>query len=132
MQSIDEAYWLSAVYWTSLRKCEDNVVQFGIDELEGRLRALIEEVRFAADSLLEGTGFEPSVPRRDGIFETAPFELSGTAPSVRRAGSFARESKGSNPTSLGHLKEPILQMIVRWVGVRVTAIPARACAPIGM
>jgi hypothetical protein len=32
------------------------------DELEGRLRALIEEVRFAADSLLEGAGFEPSVP----------------------------------------------------------------------
>jgi len=42
-------------------------------------------------SPVEGTGFEPSVPRRDGIFETAPFELSGTAPSVRRAGSFARE-----------------------------------------
>jgi hypothetical protein len=40
------------------RKREDNVVQFGIDELEGRLRALIEEVRFAADSLLEGSGFE--------------------------------------------------------------------------
>jgi hypothetical protein len=94
--------------------------------------ALIEEIRFADDSPAEGTGFEPSVPRRDGIFETAPFELSGTAPSVRRAGSFARESKGSNPTSLGHLKEAILQMIVRWVGVRVTAIPARACAPIGM
>jgi hypothetical protein len=40
------------------RKREDNVVQFGIDELEGRLRALIEEVRFAADSLLEEEGFE--------------------------------------------------------------------------
>ena len=62
------------------------------------------KVRFATDSPLEGTGFEPSVPRRDGIFETAPFELSGTALSVRRAGSFARESKGSNPTSLGHSK----------------------------
>ena len=34
------------------------------DELEGRLRALIEEVRFAADSLLEGGGFEPPVPRQ--------------------------------------------------------------------
>src|ERR1700738_4723726 len=78
---------------------------------------LIEGAGFARDSPLEGTGFEPSVPRRDGIFETAPLELSGTAPSVRRAGSFARESKGSNPTSLGHLKEAILQMIVRWVGV---------------
>jgi len=27
--------------------------------------ALIEEVRFAADSFLEGDGFEPSVPRPD-------------------------------------------------------------------
>ena len=52
-----------AVSLPMARKREDNVVQFGIDELEGRLRALIEEVRFAADSLLEGAGFEPSVPR---------------------------------------------------------------------
>jgi hypothetical protein len=33
--------------------------------------ALIEEVRFAADSPLEGDGFEPSVPRKMGYrFET--------------------------------------------------------------
>jgi hypothetical protein len=30
------------------------------------------EVGFAADSLLEGEGFEPPFPRRDSIFETAP------------------------------------------------------------
>ena len=44
-----------AVSLPMARKREDNVVQFGIDELEGRLRALIEEVRFAADSLDNGT-----------------------------------------------------------------------------
>jgi hypothetical protein len=51
-----------AVSLPMARKREDNLVQFGIDELEGRLRALIEEVRFAANSLLEGDGFELSVP----------------------------------------------------------------------
>jgi hypothetical protein len=51
-----------------------------------------------------GQDSNPRSPVGDGIFETAPFELSGTAPCVRRAGSFARESKGSNPTSLGHSK----------------------------
>jgi hypothetical protein len=35
-----------------------------------------EEVRFALDSLLEGEGFEPSVPRQRTLFETAPFELA--------------------------------------------------------
>jgi hypothetical protein len=33
---------------------------------------MIEEVRFAETSLLEGEGFEPSVPPGEGIFETAP------------------------------------------------------------
>jgi len=28
------------------------------------------------DSLLEGAGFEPSVPRQRTLFETAPFELA--------------------------------------------------------
>jgi hypothetical protein len=32
-------------------------------------------VKFAVDSLLEGTGF--SVPGGDGIFETVPFESTG-------------------------------------------------------
>jgi hypothetical protein len=35
-------------------------------------RTLIEEVRFATDSSLEGAGFEPSVPRSDAAsYETA-------------------------------------------------------------
>ena len=33
---------------------------------------MIEEVRFAETSLLEGEGFEPSAPPGEGIFETAP------------------------------------------------------------
>src|ERR1700719_1021640 len=32
--------------------------------------------KFAVDSLLEGEGFEPSVPRHRTLFETAPFELA--------------------------------------------------------
>jgi hypothetical protein len=32
-----------------------------------------------ADSSLEGDGFEPSVPRGDNIFETAPLEASKPA-----------------------------------------------------
>jgi hypothetical protein len=40
--------------------------------------ALIEEVRFAVDSPLEGTGFEPSVPRVGNCaHETAPFDRRG-------------------------------------------------------
>jgi hypothetical protein len=34
---------------------------------------------FAPDSPLEGEGFEPPVPRRDSIFETAP-ETGGDKP----------------------------------------------------
>jgi hypothetical protein len=33
---------------------------------------LIEEVRFAFDSLVEGAGFEPSVPRRGQHFSETP------------------------------------------------------------
>ena len=39
-------------------------------------RNLIEEVRFAMDSPLEGDGFEHSVPRQRTLFETGPFELA--------------------------------------------------------
>ena len=36
------------------------------------VEALIEEIRFAVDSPLEGDGFEPSVPRkRDLLFKSA-------------------------------------------------------------
>jgi hypothetical protein len=41
----------------------------------GRAARMIEEVRFALDSLLEGDGFEPSVPRqKDRFFETPLFQ----------------------------------------------------------
>jgi hypothetical protein len=41
--------------------------------LEAVVDDLIEEVRFARDSPLEGAGFEPSVPRSEQhFFETAP------------------------------------------------------------
>jgi hypothetical protein len=87
------------------RRMNDPVkMRIGFSTIETRLdiRRPDRGIRFAHDSLVEREGFEPSVPRGDGIFETAPFELSGTGPSVRRAGLFARESKGSNPTSLRH------------------------------
>ena len=52
---------------------------------------MIEEVRFATDSALEGAGFEPSVPRvMDGDLGRqvpaliAVFELAGTAVPLQR------------------------------------------------
>ena len=52
---------------------------------------MIEEVRFAVDSLLEGDGFEPSVPRvmevdlgRQVPALIAVFELAGTAVTSQR------------------------------------------------
>jgi hypothetical protein len=72
-------------YATLIVELARQLEQDGAERLEAVVDDPIEEVRFARDSPVEGTGFEPSVPRRDGIFETAPFELSGTAPSVRRA-----------------------------------------------
>jgi hypothetical protein len=48
--------------------------------------ALIEEVRFAADSPLEGTGFEPSVPRGKGptlrvsVLFRSDFSVGGNQP----------------------------------------------------
>src|SRR4030081_2838969 len=61
---------------------------------------LIEEVRFALDSPLEGDGFEPSVPRqKDNTFETypravhrtdSPVEGPGFEPSVPVRGAASR------------------------------------------
>src|ERR1700730_5644730 len=73
-----------AVSLPMARKREDNVVLFGIDELEGRLRALIEEVTFAADSLLEEAGFEPSVPRDRRFREGLMSALLDSPPTERR------------------------------------------------
>jgi hypothetical protein len=42
----------------------------------GGCSAPASAVKFAVDSLLEGDGFEPSVPRQRTLFETAPFELA--------------------------------------------------------
>jgi hypothetical protein len=61
------------------------------DRIQRRRLLVIEEVRFAADSSLEGAGFEPSVPRvMDGDLGRqvpaliAVFELAGTAVSLQR------------------------------------------------
>ena len=59
---------------------------------------MIEEVRFAADSLLEGTGFEPLVPLRDFAARCAqakaradqiPGVLVTTGPGTPTASRFA-------------------------------------------
>ena len=50
------------------------------------MAALIEEVRFARDSPLEGAGFEPSVPRlgvSSVVAPTAPTGLKGSAAARR-------------------------------------------------
>ena len=39
--------------------------------LPATARMVAREVKFVTDSPLEGEGFEPPVPRRDSIFETA-------------------------------------------------------------
>jgi hypothetical protein len=47
----------------------------------------IEKVRFAVDSLVEGEGFEPSVPRqKDNAFRDSPVQF-GNSPSARKTGS---------------------------------------------
>src|SRR5467141_3488111 len=51
---------------------------------KGGQRHLIEGARFAADSPLEGTGFEPSVPLRDRKFADSLLEGTGFEPSVPR------------------------------------------------
>jgi hypothetical protein len=56
-----------------------------------------EEVGFAADSPVEGAGFEPSVPRqKDNAFRDSP--QFGNSPSARKTGSFATSTTGSNPS----------------------------------
>src|ERR1700676_5418571 len=65
---------------------------------------LIEEVRFALDSPLEGEGFEPSVPETDSAFVTSAFRSLNTHPR-RGSGSFDRGTEGSNrPPSTGDLQ----------------------------
>jgi hypothetical protein len=58
-------------------------------------RAMIEEVGFAADSLLEGPGFEPSVPVRGAaVSGKVTAERSS---SVVKPLSLLRGTEGSNP-----------------------------------
>jgi len=55
---------------------------------------LIEKVRFAADSLVEREGFEPSVPvRRDNVFEVAPVGLVGTASDASETDVIERDKR---------------------------------------
>src|ERR1700749_4656674 len=49
--------------------------------------SLIEEVRFASDSPLEGDGFEPSVPHKKTTLLAARAR-SRNSPSARKTGSF--------------------------------------------
>src|ERR1700730_7358359 len=68
---------LSGAYWTRPRLFPSNSIRWASERPRrsshhtmstpqrgprGSVGALIEEVRFAADSLVEGAGFEPSVP----------------------------------------------------------------------
>src|SRR6267378_5636729 len=53
-------------------------------------------MRFAADSLLEGDGFEPSVPHKKQPFLAAPVR-SRNSPSATKTGSFVPGTDGSNP-----------------------------------
>src|ERR1700730_5874110 len=58
--------------------------------------ALIEEVRFAVASRLEGYGFEPSVPRNraEAFSRQPPFDVSVTR--YRESGSFTRGPKAAD------------------------------------
>jgi hypothetical protein len=59
---------------------------------------MIEEVRFALDSLLEGDGFELPVPRkRNNFFGLPPFDPSNSPPATE-TGSFEPGTDGSNPS----------------------------------
>jgi hypothetical protein len=62
-----------------------------------------EEVGFATDSPLESDGFEPSVPRGDGIFEAAPFRAFGHCPLCEKGRRLCESEQGSEsrfaPTS---------------------------------
>ena len=59
---------------------------------------LIEEVRFAADSLLEGAGFEPSVPRLGVSSVVAPTTPTGPKGAPARRGR-CEIALASSPTS---------------------------------
>jgi hypothetical protein len=61
-------------------------------------RQSCREVRFAADSPVEGEGFEPSVPREtDNAFRDCPCSTTPAIPLPRqRTGSFAPGTEGSN------------------------------------
>src|SRR5438552_18990201 len=52
---------------------------------------------FAADSPLEGDGFEPSVPHKKQPFLAAPVR-SRNSPSATKTGSFVQGTDGSNPS----------------------------------
>jgi hypothetical protein len=55
-----------------------------------------EEVRFAADSPVEGDGFEPSVPRNraEAFSRLSPFDVSVTR--YRESGSFIQGPKAAD------------------------------------
>src|ERR1700720_3154388 len=55
------------------------------------------QLRFAPDSLLEGDGFEPSVPHKKQPFLAAPVR-SRNSPSATKTGSFVPGTDGSNPS----------------------------------
>jgi hypothetical protein len=55
------------------------------------------EVRFVIDSLLEGDGFEPSVPRKETTLVGRPRSIPRNSPSAKETGSFAPGTDGSNP-----------------------------------
>jgi hypothetical protein len=63
---------------------------------EGAGAPLIEKVRFAADSPLEEEGFEPSVPGREGIFQSCPVRAFRACFSVRGRASSYRIRASSN------------------------------------
>ncbi len=63
--------------------------------LEAHARGFRTE--FAADSPLEGDGFEPSVPHKKQPFLAAPVR-SRNSPSATKTGSFVPGTDGSNPS----------------------------------
>jgi hypothetical protein len=63
----------------------------------GCMRGLIEEVRFALDSPLEGRGFEPSVPLRVTMVSRPPRSIAAALPETD---SFARVDNGFESPSL--------------------------------
>jgi hypothetical protein len=66
---------------------------------EGAGAPLIEKVRFAADSPLEGDGFEPSVPRGESAAVDEPYTVQWQA-------------RSGTPTVYGHAKPSSLDVTV--------------------